>query len=118
MAHPWSGCGAPRSGEEARSVGRLAPCGKRPVSSYLAVQGAERLVEFLCSAFGAVRRYQSPKGTHFEVSIGDSIVMIGEVGKEQSPTTGQLFMYVPDPDKLYKTAVAVIVDIVRTRGLR
>ncbi len=80
--------------------------GFQTVSSYLAVQGAIRLVEFLCSAFGAEHTFRSPNGTHFEVRIGDTMVMIGEVGGEQPPSTGQLFMYVSDPDELYKRAIA------------
>ena len=61
--------------------------GFQTVSSYLAVQGAESLVEFLCSVFGAEQTFRSPKGTHFEVRIGDAMVMIGEVGDKQPPST-------------------------------
>ena len=62
-------------------------------------------MEFLCSAFGGEQTYRDAKGTHFEVRIGDSMVMIGEVGDERQPVTGQLFMYVSDPDDLYKKAM-------------
>ena len=80
--------------------------GFQTVSSYLAVQGATSLVEFLCSAFGAEHTFRSPNGTHFEIRIGDAMVMIGEVGDERPPSTGQLFMYVSDPDELHKRAIA------------
>ncbi len=79
--------------------------GFQTVSSYLAVQGAAGLVEFLCLAFGAEHTFRATKGTHFEVRIGDSMVMIGEVGDERPPTTWQLFMYVSDPDELYQRAI-------------
>ena len=79
--------------------------GFQTVCSYLSVRGGAALVEFLCSAFGGEQTYRDEKGTHFEVRIGDSMVMIGEVGDERQPVTGQLFMYVSDPDDLYKKAI-------------
>ena len=79
--------------------------GFQTVCPYLAVKGAAGLVEFLCSAFGGEHTFRDEKGTHFEVRIGDSMVMIGDVGDERPPTTGQLFMYVSDPDDLYGKAI-------------
>ena len=78
--------------------------GFQSVVPYLSVQGAAKLVDFLKAAFGAHRTFVAPKGTHFEVKIGDSMVMIGEVGNG-SPTAGQLFMYVEKPEVLYRRAI-------------
>jgi uncharacterized glyoxalase superfamily protein PhnB len=61
-------------------------------------------VEFLIAAFDAKETFRSK--THFEVRIGDSMVMIGEVG-DRPPTTGQLLMYVEDAEALYKRAIQV-----------
>ena len=76
--------------------------GFQSVVPLLSIQRASKLVEFLVAAFDAVETYQSKN--HFEVRIGDSMVMIGDVG-DRPPTTGQLFMYVDNADLLYKRAI-------------
>ena len=78
--------------------------GFQNVIPFLSIQGAAKLVEFLGSAFGAKQTYATKSGTHFEVRIGDSMLMIGDAG-DRPPTTGQLFMYVEDADALYKRAI-------------
>lgn len=78
--------------------------GFQTVVPYLAIQGAAELVEFLTAAFGARQTFRAPKGTHLEVKIGDSMVMIGDVGGG-SPKTGQLLMYVEDAELLYRRAI-------------
>ena len=72
--------------------------GFQSVVPFLSVQAAASLVEFLCAGLGAKQTFESKSGTHFEVKIGDSMVMIGDVG-DQTPTTGQLFMYVEDLER-------------------
>jgi len=69
--------------------------GFQSVVPFLSVRGVASLVEFLCAGLGAKQTFESNSGTHFEVKIGDSMVMIGDVG-DQTPATGQLFMYVED----------------------
>ena len=76
--------------------------GFQNVVPFLSVRGAARLVEFLTAAFNAQETFRAK--THSEVRIGDSMVMIGDVG-ERTPTTGQLFMYVDDADALYQRAI-------------
>lgn len=78
--------------------------GFQSVVPFVSIQGAARLVEFLIAAFDAKETFRSK--THFEVKIGDSMVLIGDVG-DRPPTTGQLLMYVEDADALYKRAVQV-----------
>ena len=78
--------------------------GFQSVVPYLAIQGAPKLVEFLTAAFGAQHTYRSPSETHFETKIGDSMVMIGEVG-QGTPKPMQLFMYVEDAPTLYARAL-------------
>jgi len=48
------------------------------VAPYLAVPGVERLIEFLRVAFDAQLTFRSKTGTHFEVRIGDSMLMAGQ----------------------------------------
>lgn len=78
--------------------------GFQSVAPYLSIQGAAKLVEFLTAAFGARLTYRAPSGTHFEVRIGDTMVMIGDVG-EGTPKAGQLFMYVESPEVVYRRAI-------------
>jgi uncharacterized glyoxalase superfamily protein PhnB len=80
--------------------------GFQSVVPYLSIQGAARLVNFLTEAFGARQTFRAPSGTHFEVKIGDSMVMIGDVG-DGSPKTGQLFMYVANTEAFYNRALEV-----------
>ena len=78
--------------------------GFQSVVPYLSIQGGAKLVEFLGSAFGAQHTFRAPTGTHFEVKIGDSMVMIGDV-VNGTPKAGQLFMYVENPEALYARAI-------------
>ena len=93
--------------------------GFQAVVPFLSVQRAGSLVQFLSAALGAERTFQSKSGTHIEVKIGDSMLMIGDVG-DRPPSTGQLFMYVearkknppqPPPGLFLKT-----LALIRSRG--
>jgi len=74
-------------------------------------------VEFLSAALGAKQTFQSNSGTHFEVKIGDSMVMIGDAG-DQTPSAGQLFMYVEDADAYYKRAIQAGATTIMEPSLR
>lgn len=78
--------------------------GFQTVVPYLSIRGAAQLVDFLKAAFGAQHTFVSPTGTHFEVKIGDSMIMIGEAGKN-TPQTGHIFMYVEEPEAMYQRAI-------------
>ena len=91
--------------------------GFQTVVPFLSVQGAASLVEFLSAALGAKQTFESKRGTHFEVKIGDSMVMIGDVG-DQTPATGQLFMYVEDADASYKRAIQAGATSIMEPSLR
>lgn len=79
--------------------------GFQSVVPYLGIRGAAGLVEFLISTFGAQETYRAPTSTHFEVKIGDSMVMIGEVGEGSQSKAGQLFMYIEDGFTTYARAI-------------
>ena len=81
-----------------------ARSGFQSVIPFLSVQRAPDLVDFLVAAFDGVVTFRSQ--THFEVKIGDSMIMIGDVGN-RPPATGQLFMYVDNAETLYKRAIQV-----------
>ena len=84
------------------------PDGSHSVTPYLVVDDAEKVIEFVKAAFGAQEmfRMDGPDGkiAHAEVTIGDSIVMIGNAGESEAmPTT--LYLYVEDTDAAYRQAV-------------
>jgi len=86
------------------------PDGYHTVTPYLTVDDASILIDFLKSAFNAQVKYEmkDEKGNirHAEVSVGDSILMIGQARDEWKPRPMTLYLYVPDVDALYKSALA------------
>ena len=86
------------------------PAGYSSVSPYLIATDAQRVIEFLQAAFGAIqlRRYDKPDGTiiHAEVKIDDTVVMIGEAAKEWPALNAHIHVYVRDADETYRKAIA------------
>jgi PhnB protein len=97
---------------------RPIPAGYHTVTPYLTVRGAADAIAFYKRAFGAKERSRmpAPGGAigHAEVSIGDSVVMLSDEfpGSATRPpaalggTTGYVFLYVPDVDRVFAQAVA------------
>jgi uncharacterized glyoxalase superfamily protein PhnB len=89
------------------------PAGFHTVTPYLVVAGAAKLLDFLRSAFDAeeLERHARPDGVvmHAQVRIGDSRIMIGDptgaTETWQKPLAAALYLYVPDCDKLFKSAI-------------
>jgi PhnB protein len=92
---------------------RPVPEGFHTVTPYLVVAGVDKLLEFVKSAFDAkeIERHARPDGVvmHAQVRIGDSIIMMGDpTGAQhewQKPLTAALYLYVPDCDTLYQSAL-------------
>ncbi len=85
------------------------PDGFHTVTPYLVVQGVDKLIDFLKRAFGAKERFrhQRPDGTtgHAEVTIGDSIVMMGEAGDPSKAMPAMIYLYVNRVDETYRQAI-------------
>ncbi len=85
------------------------PPGYSTVSPYLIAAGAQAVIDFLEQVFEAeeLRRYDLPDGSimHAEVRIGDTVVMIGDAGKEWPPVPAHLHVYVDDVDGTYRRAL-------------
>ena len=79
--------------------------GFQSVVPFLSVQGADGLAAFLSEAFGAKQTFQSKSGTHFEVRIGDSMVMLTDGGGDWKPMPAVLYLYVTDADAVYEQAL-------------
>lgn len=82
----------------------------RTVTPYLIVSDADAELRFLTAAFGATERHVSRRddGTvmHAEMSIGDSLVMIGQGNEQWPPKPAALYLWVPDVDGTYAKALA------------
>jgi PhnB protein len=80
---------------------------RRAVTPYITVHKPAELIDFVSHAFGAIEHFRatgSAGGMHAEVSIGDSIVMIG--GAEHiEPMPTAIHLYVPDVDQVYERAL-------------
>jgi uncharacterized glyoxalase superfamily protein PhnB len=86
------------------------PFGLRTVTPYLVVDGVEDLISFSQRVFGAVLRgdvrYRDDGSVqHAEISIGDSVIMMGEATDDFEPMPSTLYVYVPDCDVTFLTAI-------------
>jgi PhnB protein len=94
------------------------PAGFSTVTPYLVCRNASGAIDFYKKAFGARERYRMlmPDGkiAHAEITIGKSIVMLGDespqMGASAPETVGgtpvHVFLYLPDVDKTFAQAVA------------
>jgi PhnB protein len=80
---------------------------RRAVTPYLTVKKPGELIDFVVEAFGGIEHFRAPGsagGMHAEVSIGDSVVMIG--GAEHiEPMPTAIHLYVSDVDQAYERAL-------------
>ena len=81
----------------------------RTVTPYLIVADADAELTFLKSAFGAVERLchrnDDNAVMHAEITIGDSLVMLGQAGGPWSPKHAALYLWVEDVDATYARAL-------------
>ena len=85
------------------------PDGYRTVTPYLVTDGAAKVLDFAKAAFGAreLFRHPAPNGkiAHAEMKIGDSMVMVADGGPQHPASASFLYLYVPDTDAAYKSAL-------------
>jgi uncharacterized glyoxalase superfamily protein PhnB len=92
---------------------KAVPQGFHTVTPYLVVAGVAQLLDFVKKAFGAeeLERHARPDGVvmHAQVRIGDSMVMMGDptgaTQEWQKPLPCALYLYVPDCDAAYASAI-------------
>ena len=79
------------------------------VTPYLMVTDADAELTFLKAAFGAteVMVQRNPDNTvaHAEITIGDSLVMLGQAGGQWKPLSAALYLWVDDVDATYARAL-------------
>ena len=87
------------------------PDGYHTATPYLVVEGASMLIDFLKQAFKATEIYRltRPDGKvgHAEVRIGDSVVMLGDMGGKWKSMPSSIYLYVPDTDEAYRQALVL-----------
>src|SRR4029453_16871402 len=86
------------------------PEGYHTVVPYIVAADAEALLEFLKTGLKAtehdVMRYPDGRVWHGDVMIGDSHVMLSQATKHHPAMPATLYLYVPDTDAAYRTALA------------
>src|SRR6185437_8949453 len=88
------------------------PAGYHTITAQLAIDGAEKAIEFYQKAFGAevVDKAHDPSGKkiwHASLRIGDSMIFVNDVFRDMGGehARSELWLYVPDCDALFKRAV-------------
>ena len=86
------------------------PEGLNDVNVYMHPLRAEPVIHFLKRAFGAreIAKYASPDGVvhHAEIRVGSSMVEMGEAQGKYPPMPTMFYLYVPDVDRVYQSALA------------
>jgi PhnB protein len=81
----------------------------RTLTPYLVVPDADVEMGFLKAAFAAAETlcHRTPEGKvmHAEMTVGDSLVMIGQSSVQWKPLTSALYVWVPDVDATYARAL-------------
>ena len=81
----------------------------RTITPYLIVTDADTELTFLKTAFGAteIMCQRNPDNTvsHAEVTIGDSLVMLGQASGPWKPLSAALYLWVDDVDATYAKAL-------------
>jgi PhnB protein len=94
---------------EAELMVKAIPEGYHTVTPYLIVEGAAHLIDFMKEAFGAEEgeRMLRANGTigHAEVRIGDSVLMISDANAQWVPMPAAIYLYVPDTDATFRSAI-------------
>ena len=84
--------------------------GAPAIQPYLHPLRAEPVVNFLKRAFGAeeLGRYTAPDGVvhHTTIKVGDSQLEMGEAHGPYQPMKSMFYLYVPNVDDVYRTALA------------
>src|SRR5690349_14399058 len=82
----------------------------RTVTPYLVVRDGDEELRFLTAAFGGTDKesHRREDGTlmHAEITIGNSLVMLGQALQGMSPMPAALYLWVDDVDATYARALA------------
>lgn len=86
------------------------PKGFGTLTPYLLARGADAVMTFMKTAFGAVEHMRANtddgRVMHAELQIDDSMIEISDGGGQWQPMACGLHLYVPDADAAYARAIA------------
>jgi PhnB protein len=86
------------------------PAGYHSVTPCLIIADPRQQIQFMREAFSASIKEisEGPGGTvmHATIWIGDTIVMLGPASPNHPPLASMLYVYVPDVDSVYASALA------------
>lgn len=81
----------------------------RSVTPYLLVPDADAELSFLEKAYGGVvalcSRDHLDRVVHAEVTIGDSLVMVGQANEQYQPRPAAIYLWMDDVDGTYERAL-------------
>ena len=81
----------------------------RTVTPYLVVTDADAEIRFLKTVFGATEAscQRNPDQTvmHAELNVGNSLIMLGQAGRDWKALAAALYVWVPDVDAAYARAL-------------
>lgn len=82
----------------------------RTVTPYLIVRDADAELSFVTAAFGGTiascDRLEDGSVMHAEVTIGNSLIMLGQASAQWKPVGAALYLWIPDVDATYERALA------------
>jgi PhnB protein len=85
------------------------PPGYHTVTPYLIAPDADAVLAFIGEAFGGKtrERHTDDDGNvmHAEITIGDSVIMVGQANDEWPPRQAMIHLYVADVDQVYRKAL-------------
>ncbi len=87
----------------------IVPEGYHSITPYFTVKDADKLVDFLITAFGASlikeNRNDDKRIEHARLLIGTSIIMLNESSDTYPVNTSQMHLFVEDTDTTYEMAL-------------
>jgi uncharacterized glyoxalase superfamily protein PhnB len=85
----------------------LTPEGYHTITPLLKVKEPSKLIEFLKQVFEAkeINNIEQKNEKHFDIKIGDSVIMISDSIKELESLPCSFYLYVNDVDQVYNTAL-------------
>lgn len=92
---------------KSEDIGLPGRNGFQTITPYVMVADIDQYASFLQDAFGATETYRTTGaggGTHLEVQIGTSRLMVGESTQSARPT--YLFLYVSNVESVFSNAVS------------
>lgn len=105
---------------------KIPPEGYHTITPYLTLREVEGLVAFVKEVFGAKERLRGTGdagGLHIELTLGDSMLMIGGGPNLEEPMAAMLHVYVEDVDAAYQRAIeagasVLMAPMARSQGDR